>query len=593
MTTKTNLTIKQRVDSLKNIMSENNIDAYIIPSADYHASEYVGEHFKSRQFISGFTGSAGTVVITKDKCGLWTDGRYFIQAEKELKDSSIDLYKMGEENVLTYEEFLEEYLDEENVLGFYGKTISTKKGLEFEGKFKNIIYNIDLINQVWTDRPALPNEKAFLHDEKYAGLSTIKKLEEIRMVLNKEKVDSHILSTLDDIAWIYNIRGNDVSYNPVSLAYSYINNDNAILFIDLNKIDNNIKDYLNQNNVEIKDYAEFDEFIKNLNDKSILIDATKVSYFISKNLNSEIKIHDGQNPSTLLKACKNDIEIKNAINSHIKDGVAFTKFMKYLKDNITKEEMTELSVEERLEEFRKEQDLFVEPSFKTISAYKENAALMHYSATKNNNKKLEAKDLYLVDSGGQYLDGSTDITRTIALGEITNKQRTHFTLVLKGMLNLSMAKFLYGVTGTNLDILARKPMWDNAIDYKCGTGHGVGFFLNIHEGPHGIRWQYNSQKLEENMVVTNEPGIYVENSHGIRIENELVVKKDIKNEFGQFMKFDVLTLAPIDLDALDINMLTLEEKTYLNDYHKKVYNELSKYLNEDEKAWLKNYTKAI
>ncbi|WXR61373.1 aminopeptidase P family protein [Peptostreptococcaceae bacterium AGR-M142] len=593
MTTKTDLTVKQRVDALKNIMIENNIDAYIIPSADYHASEYVGEHFKSREFISGFTGSAGTVVITKDKCGLWTDGRYFIQAEKELKDSSIDLYKMGEENVLTYEEFLEENLDPKDVLGFYGKTVSTKKGLEFESKFKNIVYNMDLINEIWTDRPALPNKNAFLHDEKYAGLSTSKKLEQIRIVLEKEKVNSHILSTLDDIAWIYNIRGNDVSYNPVSLAYSYINNSEAILFIDLNKVDDDIKNYLNENNVQIKDYIEFDTFIKDLKDKSILIDSTKVNYFISKNLNSDIKIHDGQNPSTLLKACKNEIEIKNAINSHIKDGVAFTKFMKYLKENITKKEMTELSAEEKLEEYRKEQDLFVEPSFKTISAYKENAALMHYSATKDSHKKLEAKDLYLVDSGGQYLDGSTDITRTIALGEITKEQRTHFTLVLKGMLNLSMAKFLYGVTGTNLDILARKPMWDNAIDYKCGTGHGVGFFLNIHEGPHGIRWQYNSQKLEENMVVTNEPGIYVENSHGIRIENELVVKKDMKNEFGQFMKFDVLTLAPIDLDALDESMLTVEEKTYLNNYHQKVYDKVSIHLNDDEKSWLKNYTRKI
>lgn len=593
MTTKTNLTVKQRVDELKNIMIKNNIDAYVIPSADYHASEYVGEHFKSRQFISGFTGSAGTVVITKDKCGLWTDGRYFIQAEKELKNSSIDLYKMGEENVLTYEEFLEKNLNSNSVLGFFGKTISTKQGLEFEKKFKNIVYDIDLIDQVWTHRPSLPNKKAFLHDEKYAGLSTKEKIKQIRDFLNKEKVDSHIISTLDDIAWIYNIRGNDVSYNPVSLAYSYISKNKAILFIDLNKIDSKIEDYLNQNDVQIKDYFEFDGFIKDLKDHSMLLDSNKVNYFISKNLNSQIKIIDGQNPSTLLKACKNETEIKNAINSHIKDGVAFTKFMKYLKENINKEDMTELSAEEKLEEFRKEQDLFVEPSFKTISAYKENAALMHYSATKESHKKLEAKDLYLVDSGGQYLDGSTDITRTIALGEIKKEQKTHFTLVLKGMLNLSMAKFLYGVTGTNLDILARKPMWDNSIDYKCGTGHGVGFFLNIHEGPHGIRWQYNSQRLEENMVVTNEPGIYVENSHGIRIENELVVKKEIKNEFGQFMKFDVLTLAPIDLDALDESMLTLEEKTYLNDYHQRVYDKLNLYLNEDEKSWLKTYTRKI
>lgn len=595
--------IKERLAKLREYMSEKNIDAYIIPSSDNHQSEYVGDHFKCREFISGFTGSAGTVVVTMEEAGLWTDGRYFIQAEKELEGSTIKLFKMGEEGVPTTEEYLYEFLKDGKTLGFDGRVICAKEGINLEKKLakKNIkiVYDYDLVGMIWNDRPALSTAKAFLLDVKYAGETFSSKLNRVRESMKEKNANVHVITTLDDIAWLLNIRGGDVKFNPVVLSYALITLDKVYLFVDESKLNEEILNELSKENVEIKPYNDIYEFIKTLdkNDR-ILLDSTKINYAILNNIPSEVEKVDEFNPTMFMKAQKNPIELENIRNSHVKDGVAFTKFMYWLKNNVGKIEISELSASKKLEDLRREQEGFIEPSFGTIAGYRDHAAMMHYSATKESDAKLEASDLFLIDSGGQYFDGTTDITRTIALGKINDELKKHFTAVARGMINLSMAKFLYGVRGYNLDILARRPMWNMGIDYKCGTGHGIGFLLNVHEAPNGFRWRiipdrFDSAVLEEGMVTTNEPGIYVEGSHGIRTENELVVRKAEKNEYGQFMEFEVVTLAPIDLDAIDPEEMNKEEKAYLNWYHELVYNKVSPFLTEDEKAWLKEYTKAI
>ena len=595
--------IKQRIENIRDLMKEKNIYAYIVPSSDYHQSEYVGDYFKSREFMSGFTGSSGTLIISMDEAGLWTDGRYFIQAENELKDSGIKLFKMGEEGVPTIEEYLLEKLPKNSTLGFDGRVMSVKEGQSLANKlaFKgiNIEYKYDLVNDIWEDRCSLPTEKAFLLGTEYSGESFSDKLSRIRAVMKEKKATTHILASLDDIAWLFNIRGRDVKSNPVVLSYAVITIDSVYLFIDKNKIGKDIRAELSKENVQIKGYEEVYEFIKNIDENEVvLIDTSKVNYAIYNNIPSNVQKIEERNPSILFKSIKNEIELKNIRNSHIKDGVAFTKFMYWLKNNIGKIEITEISATQKLEEFRREQDKFIEPSFSTIAAYKDHAAMMHYSATEESNYKLEPRDLFLVDSGGQYFDGTTDITRTIALGPIPENVRKDFTNVVRGMIRLSKAKFLYGCRGYNLDILARGPLWEEGIDYKCGTGHGIGFVLNVHEGPNGFRWKVredidDSCILEEGMVTTNEPGVYVENSHGIRIENEIVVRKAEKNEYGQFMDFEVITFAPIDLDAIDESIILKDEKVYLNNYHKQVYDKISPYLNEEEKQWLKTYTREI
>ena len=595
--------IKQRIENIRDLMKEKNIYAYIVPSSDYHQSEYVGDYFKSREFMSGFTGSSGTLIISMDEAGLWTDGRYFIQAEQELKDSGIKLFKMGEEGVPTIEEYLLEKLPKNSTLGFDGRVMSVKEGQSLANKlaFKgiNIEYKYDLVNDIWEDRCSLPTEKAFLLGTEYSGESFSDKLSRIRAVMKEKKATTHILASLDDIAWLFNIRGRDVKSNPVVLSYAVISIDSVYLFIDKNKIGEDIRAELSKENVQIKGYEEVYEFIKNIDENEVvLIDTSKVNYAIYNNIPSNVQKIEERNPSILFKSIKNEIELKNIRNSHIKDGVAFTKFMYWLKNNIGKIEITEISATQKLEEFRREQDKFIEPSFSTIAAYKDHAAMMHYSATEESNYKLEPRDLFLVDSGGQYFDGTTDITRTIALGPIPENVRKDFTNVVRGMIRLSKAKFLYGCRGYNLDILARGPLWEEGVDYKCGTGHGIGFVLNVHEGPNGFRWKVREDIddtciLEEGMVTTNEPGVYVENSHGIRIENEIVVRKAEKNEYGQFMDFEVITFAPIDLDAIDESLILKDEKVYLNNYHKQVYDKISPYLNEEEKQWLKTYTREI
>lgn len=590
--------ITERIAKLKELMKEKGIDYYIIPSADYHQSEYVGDYFKGREWISGFTGSAGTVVVTQNEVGLWTDGRYFIQAEKQLQGSGITLFKMGEEGVPTFIQYIVNNIQSGETLGFDGKVLATNTVLDFEAKFKdkkvNFNFEFDLVGEIWRDRPSLPASQVFVLEEKFTGESVEKKLTRVRNILEEENCDVNIITSLDDIAWIFNIRGNDVKNNPVNLAYAAITVDKAVLYIGEEKLNSEVEKYLYKNGVEVRDYFEIYEDMERVsNSNIIMMDLNKVNYTIFKKLNPEIKVINRSNPSTIMKACKNKVELENLRNSHVKDGVAVTKFMYWLKNSIGKEEITEMSATQKLESFRKEQELYIEPSFDTIAAYESNAAMMHYKSTPETDRRLEAKNLFLVDSGGQYFDGTTDITRTFVLGECSEELKKHFTLVLKGMINLSKVKFLYGVTGTNLDILARQALWNIGIDYKCGTGHGVGFLLNVHEGPQGIRVQYNPQVLEEGMNVTNEPGVYIAGSHGIRLENELIVQKAEKTEFGQFMKFETMTYAPLDLDGVIKELLSKEEIEYLNNYHQMVYEKVSPYLTLEEKEWLKEYTRVI
>lgn len=597
------MNIKDRLSGLRKFMEEKNIDAYMIPSSDNHQSEYVGDYFKSREFISGFNGSAGTVIVTKDEAGLWTDGRYFIQAESQLEGSTIKLFKMGQEGCPTTDEYLYKNIPEGGTLGFDGRVISAREGATLAEKLSKkgikIEYQYDLIDGIWPDRPALSDSKAFLLDVKYCGESFSSKLARLREKMSEKGTSTHVITTLDDIAWLFNIRGGDVKYNPVVLSYAVITLKEVYLFVDESKLNEEILDELAKENVQIKPYNDVYEFVKNIDKtEKVLLDGTKLSYTIYNNIPCEVEKVDEFNPVMFFKAQKNEVELENIRNSHVKDGVAFTKFMYWLKKNVGKMEITEISATQKLEDLRREQEGFFEPSFNTIAAYKEHAAMMHYSATPESNYKLEAEGLFLVDSGGQYYDGTTDITRTTVLGPISDELKLHFTSVARGMINLSKAKFLHGCRGYNLDILSRSCMWNMGIDYQCGTGHGIGFVLNVHEAPNGFRWRvvperFDSAVLEEGMVTTNEPGIYIEGSHGIRTENEIVVRKAEKNFYGQFMEFEVVTLAPIDLDGIAPELMNKDEKDYLNWYHKLVYDKISPFLTDEEREWLKVYTRAI
>ncbi|HBG1535686.1 TPA: aminopeptidase P family protein [Clostridioides difficile] len=597
------MNIKDRLSGLRKFMEEKNIDAYMIPSSDNHQSEYVGDYFKSREFISGFNGSAGTVIVTKDEAGLWTDGRYFIQAESQLEGSTIKLFKMGQEGCPTTDEYLYKNIPEGGTLGFDGRVISAREGATLAEKLSKkgikIEYQYDLIDSIWSDRPALSDSKAFLLDVKYCGESFSSKLARLREKMSEKGTSTHVITTLDDIAWLFNIRGGDVKYNPVVLSYAVITLKEVYLFVDESKLNEEILDELAKENVQIKPYNDVYEFVKNIDKtEKVLLDGTKLSYTIYNNIPCEVEKVDEFNPVMFFKAQKNEVELENIRNSHVKDGVAFTKFMYWLKKNVGKMEITEISATQKLEDLRREQEGFFEPSFNTIAAYKEHAAMMHYSATPESNYKLEAEGLFLVDSGGQYYDGTTDITRTTVLGPISDELKLHFTSVARGMINLSKAKFLHGCRGYNLDILSRSCMWNMGIDYQCGTGHGIGFVLNVHEAPNGFRWRvvperFDSAVLEEGMVTTNEPGIYIEGSHGIRTENEIVVRKAEKNFYGQFMEFEVVTLAPIDLDGIVPELMNKDEKDYLNWYHKLVYDKISPFLTDEEREWLKVYTRAI
>lgn len=595
------MNIENRLKELRCLMKEKNIDVYIVPSADNHQSEYVGDYFKARAFITGFTGSAGTAVITQTEAGLWTDGRYFIQAAAELEGSGITLYKMGNPGVPTVDEYLDTILTNGATLGFDGRVISMLKGAEYEKKFsyKNIqiCYEYDLIDSIWKDRPAMSEIPVFLLDEKYAGESCASKLSRLRSVMQENGATAHILITLDDIAWLLNMRGRDVSHTPVVLSYAIVMMDSVHLFINENKVSDDIKCTFAKDQIILHPYNDVYEFVKSMNaDEVVMLDPSRLNYALYNSIPKNIKIVEKTNPCILFKAMKNEIEIENIKKAHIKDGVAHTKFMYWLKNTIGKETITELSASAKLEGFRAEQEGFLWPSFEPICAYGANAAMCHYSSSEETNCELKEGNFFLTDTGGNYYEGSTDITRTCAIGEISDELKFHFTSVVRAMLGLARGKFLYGCTGQNLDILARQYMWNNELDYNHGTGHGVGYLLSIHEDPCGFRWRSvpgGNPPIEAGMILTDEPGIYIENSHGIRIENELLVCKGNENEYGQFMYFETITFVPIDLDALNPDLLRDDEKEQLNNYHKQVYEHISPYLTADEQEWLKLYTRAI
>lgn len=591
-------TINERIASLRNLMKERGIDAYIIPTYDPHQSEYVGDHWKTRVWISGFTGSAGTVVVTMKEAGLWTDGRYFIQAANQIKDSEIKLFKMGIPGVPSYMEWLKENLAEGSSLGYDGKVfpVSDVKQIEEKLSSKNIklVEEYDLVGEIWKDRPELPMDKVFIHEVKYAGKSPKEKINEVREKMKKLDVSYYLLESLDDIAWVYNIRGNDVECNPVVTSYGLISMDKAYLFVHKSKVPTEVEKYLNDNGIEVAEYDEVRKYAESIKENSrVFIDPSRINKWLYNGIPSSCKIVEGRNITTDLKAVKNSVEIENLKNAYIKDGVALVKFLYWLDENIGKIPMSEISVTEKLEEFRRQQKDFVEPSFDTIAGYKEHAAMMHYSATKESDYSLEKEGMLLIDSGGQYLDGTTDITRTIVLGPISEEEKKDFTLTLKGHINLIKTRFLYGATGSNLDVLSRFPLWQEGLDYKCGTGHGVGYFLNVHEGPHRISPAPNTVRLEEGMVVTIEPGVYKEGKHGIRIENDVVVKKDIETDSGQFMKFETISFCPIDLEGINVELLDESERQWLNNYHEEVYKKLSPYLEQEEKEWLRRETRNI
>ena len=585
------------LEKLRNIMKDENINYYIIPSSDFHQSEYVADYFKGREFISGFTGSAGILLVGLDDAFLWTDGRYFIQAEKELEGSGISLMKQRTPGYPSLEELIQKNIKENECLAFDGEVFSVNQYKTYlkiakENKF-NIKIDKDLLNSIWDFRPELPKDKIFLHNEKYCGKSANEKLKEVRDYMKSKKVDNFILSSLDDIAWLCNIRGRDIKFNPVALSYMIIKMDEAIIYIDSDKLDIEIIKKLNSEGIVIREYFSIFDDSKNING-TLLIDENKLNAKVYKALSQNIKIINEINITTNLKAIKNSTEIANWEVSQVRDGVAMVRFIKWLRENVGKEKISEISASEKLTSIRACGENYVGDSFNTIAGYKEHAAMMHYSANKESDYELKAEGMFLVDSGAQYFDGTTDITRTFILGDISSEEKRDYTLVLKGHIALATAKFLKGTAGVNLDVLARRPLWNYGIDYKCGTGHGVGFFLNVHEGPQGIRPEGNSVVLEPGMILTNEPGVYKKDKYGIRTENTLIVEKDfISEEFGEFYKFRTISYCPIDIRGIDVNLLDNEERKWINDYHKLVFDKLSPYLNEEEKEFLKEETRTI
>ncbi|HKL41523.1 MAG TPA: aminopeptidase P family protein [Clostridia bacterium] len=590
--------IKNRINQLIQLMEEKSIDAYIIPSSDFHQSEYVANYFKSRAYISGFSGSAGTVCILKDGThGLWTDGRYFLQAEKELNGSGIKLFKMDTEGVKNYDDWLVNYLSEKSTVAFDGRTLSIKDVENLKKKFElkdiKIKTNEDLIDLIWRDRPSLPKGKIIEHVVDYSGKTHNEKLTEIRDIMQEKNADYYILSSLDDIAWTFNLRGSDIDYNPIFLAYAVFTQDAAILYLDENKLSDELSDELAKKKIIIKGYDEIFNDVKGITSANILLSPSKVNYEIYTKIDDSNPLIKEEDLTTKMKALKNEAEEKNMENCFVRDGVAMVKFLKWLEETVPKKDITEIDAINKLSQLRSKEDLFVQDSFGYISAYQENAALPHYAAKEETCKTLKPEGFYLMDSGGQYFDGTTDITRTIALGELTPQQKKDYTLVLMGHIDLSRMSFLEGTYGSNLDIIARKPLWDHGYNYNHGTGHGVGYFLNVHEGPQRISRKPSNVTLKSGMVLSNEPGIYRQGEYGIRLENLVIVKNDYQTEFGEFMKFKNLTWCPFDLKAIDSSFMNKEQIKWLNNYHKEVYELLKDRLNQEAQEWLEEKTKPI
>ena len=589
--------IKERMHALRMTFPPNYIKAFIIPSTDPHLSEYVAPHWMSREWISGFTGSAGTVVVLMNEAGLWTDSRYFLQAAKELEGSGITLYKEMLPETPSITKYLSQKLKPGESVSIDGKMFSVQQVEQMKEELAAYSLQVDLfgdpLKRIWKDRPSIPNSPAFVYDIEYAGKSCEEKVAAIRAELTKKGAYALFLSALDEIAWTLNLRGNDVHCNPVVVSYLLITQDDVIYFISPEKVTKEVNEYLKEQHVKLKNYDEVETYLNTFTGRNILIDPKKPNFAIYSAINPKCNIIRGESPVALLKAIRNEQEIAGIHAAMQRDGVALVKFLKWLEEAVPSGKETELSVDRKLHEFRAAQPLYMGESFDTIAGYKEHGAIVHYSATPESDVPLQPKGFLLLDSGAQYLDGTTDITRTIALGELTEEEKTDYTLILKGHIALAMAKFPVGTRGAQLDVLARMPIWKYGMNFLHGTGHGVGHFLSVHEGPQSIRMNENPVVLQPGMVTSNEPGVYKAGSHGIRTENLTLVCKDKEGMFGDYLKFETITLCPICKKGIVKEMLTNEEIEWLNNYHQIVYEKLSPNLNEEEKVWLQEVTASI
>jgi Xaa-Pro aminopeptidase len=589
---------KDKISALRGIMASQDISAIIIPSSDPHLSEYIPECWKQRAWLSGFTGSAGTLVVTLKHAALWTDSRYFLQAEQELANSGIDLCKMGMPNVPTMEKWLVDVLNNGDVVAFDGRLFSFASAKKL---ISDLVLNgfmvetkTELIEKIWSNRPDSPKGKVFEHQLRYSGMSVREKIAKIREKLNDEGTNCCIISSLDEVAWAFNIRGNDIEYNPVVLSYGFVSEDEAVLFIDMSKIDEDLAYQLEGQGVEIMEYHMIEKYIKSLSKHCrVALDENRINFRLASIIPKKVSIKTTLSIPTRLKAIKNPIELENIRLCHTNDGVAMCEFLFWLEKNIDKKNITEITVAEKLLELRKSKDGFFCESFGSIVGYKEHGAIVHYSATAESASTIKPNGFLLIDSGGQYYQGTTDITRTIHLSSPTEQEKNDYTLVLKGMIQVSMIHFPIGTRGTQLDVLARMAMWNKGVNYGHGTGHGVGAFLNVHEGPQSIRPNENPVTLEPGMIQSNEPGIYRAEEYGIRIENLIACQEEAETSFGKFYSFETLTLCPIDTNPININMLTNDERNWLNTYHKLVYEKLAPKLSKEIKAWLELKTKAI
>jgi len=590
------MTINEKLTKLRGLMQQNGVDTYIITKNDPHGSEYAKAYWSGVKFISGFTASMANVVVTLDRAIVWTDSRYTIQAEIELGGTEFETFNIADPENGNLLDFVAKNTKSGGTIGFDSRTLLARTVLDLKSKIGDsgikLNPNLDLLGEIWENKPVPTSDKVFEHELKYCGVSRAEKIANVREQIKAKNGDVYVISSLDDIAWLFNLRCNDADSNTTFESYAFVSEGKVALFAHPQKIAD-VKSMLENEGIEVLEYNDAKAYISNeIKGKTVLIAPSKTCYNLYEALESSKIVELDFDITTKMKAVKNSVEIENARNAHLKDGISVTRFMKWIKENVGKTPMNEYTAGEMLDNMRKDADTFVHKSFNTICGYMPNGAIIHYRAEESTALPINPSGVLLVDSGGNYLDGTTDITRTIAMGEVTNEMKEDFTLVLKGLINLSMAKFIKGSTGAVLDVLARSALWDEGKDYKHGTGHGIGQFLSVHEGPQNISSR-STVVLEEGMMISNEPGFYKKDEYGIRSETIILVKPFKETEYGEFLEFETLTMSPFDLELIIKDMLTEKELKWLNDYHAEVYEKQSKYLNEEEKAWLKNATRAI